>query len=41
MRYTRLSFIKVGYLYGPTMVTAHRKDGVTVLVSGDAWESIP
>ncbi|RBQ14175.1 hypothetical protein DP939_42255 [Spongiactinospora rosea] len=39
MRYARLSFIHVGYVYGPIVVTAHRKDGVTVLVAGGTWES--
>ncbi|PZG55824.1 hypothetical protein C1I98_02370 [Spongiactinospora gelatinilytica] len=26
------------YRYGTTLITAHRADGVTVSVAGDAWE---
>ncbi|MDF5753200.1 hypothetical protein [Spongiactinospora sp. TRM90649] len=26
------------YLYGATVLTAHRRDGATTTVSGDAWD---
>ncbi|WP_147267927.1 hypothetical protein [Spongiactinospora rosea] len=39
VRYARLSFIGVGYVYGPAVLTAHRKDGATVVRAGDAWEN--
>ncbi|WP_158578535.1 hypothetical protein [Spongiactinospora rosea] len=26
------------YRYGTTLITAHRMDGVTVSIAGDAWE---
>ncbi|MFI0416955.1 hypothetical protein [Spongiactinospora sp. 9N601] len=29
------------YRYGTTLVTAHRADGVTVSIAGDAWEDTP
>ncbi|MFI0424938.1 hypothetical protein [Spongiactinospora sp. 9N601] len=40
VRYARLSWVGIGYVYGPTRLTAHRKDGVTVTVPGDAWEGL-
>ncbi|MFI0417042.1 hypothetical protein [Spongiactinospora sp. 9N601] len=42
VRYARLVPAEQGpcsnYWYGTTLVTAHRVDGVTVAVVGDAWE---
>ncbi|PZG41396.1 hypothetical protein C1I98_21420 [Spongiactinospora gelatinilytica] len=38
VRYARLSFVHVGYVYGTTLVSAHRGGGVTVTMAGDAWE---
>ncbi|MFI0420324.1 hypothetical protein [Spongiactinospora sp. 9N601] len=47
IRYARLSFIGIGYVYGPTLLTAHRMNGVTMIIAGDAgdagdaWGGIP
>ncbi|RBQ15344.1 hypothetical protein DP939_36505 [Spongiactinospora rosea] len=41
VRYARLSVLGIGYQYGETLLTAYRKNGATVAVAGDAWESIP
>ncbi|PZG47365.1 hypothetical protein C1I98_13665 [Spongiactinospora gelatinilytica] len=42
VRYARLTPAPRGtiydYWYGSTLITAHRADGVTVSVIGDAWE---
>ncbi|WP_397559731.1 hypothetical protein [Spongiactinospora sp. 9N601] len=40
VRYARLSFVGVGYVYGPAVLTAIRTDGATVVRAGDAWEGI-
>ncbi|RBQ17969.1 hypothetical protein DP939_21585 [Spongiactinospora rosea] len=40
VRYARLSFVRIGYEYGTTLVTAHRADGATISVAGDAWEGV-
>ncbi|MDF5757755.1 hypothetical protein [Spongiactinospora sp. TRM90649] len=43
VRVARLVPIRSGvvYRYGATLVTAHRTDGATVVVAGDAWEVAP
>ncbi|PZG36828.1 hypothetical protein C1I98_26200 [Spongiactinospora gelatinilytica] len=42
VRYARLAPAARGTIYdhryGTTLITAHRSDGVTVSVAGDAWE---
>ncbi|PZG53108.1 hypothetical protein C1I98_06000 [Spongiactinospora gelatinilytica] len=41
VRLAHLVRVGVGYDYGETLVTAHRKDGVTTIVTGDAWVTTP
>ncbi|RBQ21640.1 hypothetical protein DP939_02710 [Spongiactinospora rosea] len=45
VRYARLVPAPHGsigdYRYGSTLITAHRADGETVSVVGDAWEDTP
>ncbi|PZG41214.1 hypothetical protein C1I98_21565 [Spongiactinospora gelatinilytica] len=41
VRSARVSSFGVLYTYGATLATAHRKDGVTTIVTGDAWVTTP